>query len=537
MNRQTFLITILAAMIFSISVAFAEDDNSGKTFIYIPIDNRPVNLIQTIEIAERLGYEILVPPEIFLGTGAKVENFGDPDELWDWLNDNAPRADAAIISTDAMLYGSLVGSRNHTLTPEEILNRAKNFEKLHEENPHLQIYSFGTIMRTPRNSASVSNADPEYYKTYAEQFFNYTVLKDKSETQPLSNAEQIEMANLEKKIPAEYLEDWLKRRAKNYDANKYFVDLTRAGAFQYFLLGCDDNAIFSQTNLESRHLKEHGADIGREKFQVMAGADELGMLMLSRAINNDLNYIPFVAIGYNAGKGGDTVPAFSNEKISESLEGAIISVGGMRVTNPKNADLVLAIHTNPNGKTINADSKKNKVKPHTGIGSYMQLLKGYLKNDYPVGVVDISTSNGADNALMNRLKKDKLQFKIRSYGGWNTATNTAGFLIGAGVLTKYLEKDDIYSLLITRYLDDWAYQSNIRTQINNGLIWTIPGDGNAWGLGTRQEGLEKLASDLVTEFAQKNIFLPKGYTLRNVQARFPWSRTFESEITFDLIEH
>jgi len=24
--------------------------------------------------------------------------------------------------------------------------------------------------------------------------------------------------------------------------------------------------------------------------------------------------------------------------------------------------------------------------------------------------------------------------------------------------------------------------------------------------------------------------------LRNIQARFPWSRTFESEITFDLIE-
>jgi hypothetical protein len=167
----------------------------------------------------------------------------------------------------------------------------------------------------------------------------------------------------------------------------------------------------------------------------------------------------------------------------------------------------------------------------------MQLLKGYLKNNYPVGVVDISTANGADNALMQRLKKDKLQFKIRSYGGWNTATNSAGFLIGAGVLTKYLEQDDIYSLLLTRYLDDWAYQSNIRTQINNGLIWTIPGDGNAGALGSRQEGLEKLTSDLATDFAKKNIFLPKGYTLKNIQARFPWSRTFESEITFDLIEN
>ena len=534
MNKIFFLSLILGLIIFSTSATSAEDVGNGKKIIYIPIDNRPVNLIQTIEVAERLGYEILLPPEIFLGTGAKVENFGQPEELWDWLNENASSADAAVISTDAMLYGSLVGSRNHTLTAEEILSRAKNFEQLYKENPNLPIYSFGTIMRTPRNSAAVSNADPEYYKTYAEQFFNYTVLKDKSETQKLSNAEQIEMAQLEKKIPAEYLEDWLKRRAKNYDANKYFVDLTRSGAFQYFLIGCDDNAIFSQTNLESRHLKEYGEDLGREKFQVMAGADELGMLMISRAINNDLHYVPFVAIGYNAGKGGETVPAFSNEKISDSLEGAIISVGGVRVPDPKNADLVLAIHTNPNGKTINADSKKNKVKPHTGIGSYMQMLKGYLKNNYPVGVVDISTSNGADNALMQRLKKEKLQFKIRSYGGWNTATNTAGFLIGAGVLTNRMTQWDIYSLLLTRYLDDWAYQSNVRTQINNGLIWTIPGDGNAWGLNEKQEGLEKLASDLVSEFAAKNIFLPQEYSLKNIQVNFPWSRTFEAEISFDL---
>ena len=530
MNKIFFLV-ILILMIFSTAVVFAEN---SKKIIYIPIDNRPVNLIQTIEVAESLGYEILVPPENFLGTGAKIEQFGTPDKLWNWLNENAPLANAAVISTDAMLYGSLVGSRNHTLTAEEILERAKNFENLYKENPHLQIYTFGTIMRTPRNSSAVSNADPEYYKTYAEQFFNYTVLKDKSETQKLSSAEKLEMAKLEKKIPKEYLEDWMKRRAKNYDANKYFVDLTRAGAFQYFLIGCDDNAIFSQTNLESRHLTEYGADIGREKFQVMAGADELGMLMLSRAINNDLHYVPFVAVGYNKGKGGDTVPNYSNEKISKSLEGAIVSVGGVRVPDPANADLVVAVNTFPNGKTVPVDSKKNDAKPHSGIGSYMKMLKGYVKNNYPVGVIDISTSNGSDNALMKRLRNENLQFKIRAYGGWNTATNSAGFLIGAGVLTNRMSQEDIYSLLLTRYLDDWVYQANVRTKINNGLIWTIPGDGNAWALGTRKEGLEKLASDLISDFAAKNIFLPQGYSLKNIQARFTWNRTFESDIYFEL---
>ena len=538
MKKIIFFIALTAVMIFSTAVTFAEDIGYGKKIIYIPIDNRPINLTQTIEVAERLGYEVLVPPEIFLGTGAGDELLGNPEKLWQWLNENAPRADSAVISTDAMLYGSLVGSRKHQLTPEIILERTKNFEKLREENPNLPIYAFATIMRTPSynwEAAATENIpESEYYGKYGEKIFQYTALKDKEETQGISAAEQNEIARIEKEVPARAMKDWFGRRAKNYDATKYFVDLTKSGAFQYFLVGCDDSAIFSQTHLESRHLTEYGKPLGRELFQVMSGADELGMLMLSRAINNDLHHVPSISISYNDGKGGETVPTFSNEKISESLEGAILSIGGIRVTDPANADLVLAINTNPNGKTIDAGGKKNKSKPHTGIGSYMKMLKGYVKNNYPVGVIDIAASNGSDNALMKRLRNENLQFKIRSYSGWNTATNSAGFLIGAGVLTNYMTNDDIYSLLLTRYFDEWAYQANIRTKINNGLIWTVPGEGNVWNLGTRQEGLEKLTGDLLTKFAKENFRLPRGYNLENIQARFLWSRTFEADIDFDL---
>ena len=528
------MILILGVLIFSTAVTFAEYVGEGKKIIYIPIDNRPINLIQTIEVAERLGYEVLVPPEIFLGTGPKPEQFGNPEQLWNWLEQNAPLADAAVISTDAMLYGSLVGSRQHNLTPEEILERAKNFEKLHKENPYLPIYAFATIMRTPR--AGSSSAEPEYYKTYAAQIFNYTAFQDKAEMQKLSQAEQIEMATLKKSIPTEYLEDWLGRRAKNYDASKYFVDLTKNAVFQYFLVGCDDSAQFSQTHLESRHLTEYAKPLGKELFQVMSGADELGMLMLARAINNDLHLVPSISVSYNIGTGSETFPSFSNEKISESLEGAIFSVGGVRVSDPADADLVLAVNTFPSGVTIDGGGKKNKTKPHTGIGPYMKMVKEFIKNNYPVGIVDIAASNGSDNALMKRLRNENLQFKIRSYSGWNTATNSAGFLIGAGVLTNYMSKDDIYSLLLTRYFDEWAYQANIRTKINNGLIWTVPGEGNVWALGTRQEGLEKLTEDLLTEFAEKNFRLPAGYSLKNIRVRYPWDRTFEAEISFDFEE-
>ena len=97
-------------------------------------------------------------------------------------------------------------------------------------------------------------------------------------------------------------------------------------------------------------------------------------------------------------------------------------------------------------------------------------------------------------------------------------------------MTEY-EKN---SLLLTRYLDDWAYQSNVRTQINNGLVWTIPGEGNLYNLNERRDGLEKLTANLLTDFAKDNFKLPANSALKNISAKFTWDRTFESDISFDF---
>ena len=97
-----------------------------------------------------------------------------------------------------------------------------------------------------------------------------------------------------------------------------------------------------------------------------------------------------------------------------------------------------------------------------------------------------------------------------------------------------MDDSEIYELLLTRYLDDWAYQANVRTQINGGLIWTIPGEGGLWGLNEKQAGLEALTTQMIADFAAKNIRLPKNFALENISVKHPWSRTFEAEIDFEL---
>lgn len=535
MSRQIiFMAVIFFALIFSASVTFAANVGQGKKILYIPIDNRPCNLRQTVEVIEKLGYEVITPPENFLGTGATPEKFGKPEELWTWLENNAAGADAAVISTDAMIYGSLVGSRLHDLSAEKIMERAKKFSDFNKKFPYIPVYALGTIMRTP--TAAGSSYEPEYYKTYVTAIWNYTRLKDKSETEKLSRREKKDFAKFENEIPAEVMRDWFSRRERNYNANKFFIDLTSEGVFQYFLLGCDDNAPFSQTHLESRHLTEHAKNLnlGKTVCMVTSGADELGILMLSRAVNKNLNEIPFVAVDYNEGKGKNTIPSYANEPIGKSVSDAIIAAGGLEIPAAERADLVLAVNTNFNGKTFEANSSKNTIKPRRETKTFMNLLKNLVNKNYPVGVADIATANGADNALMNQLKKENLQFKITAYGGWNTATNSSGFLIGAGVLSKFMNDYEKNSLLLTRYFDDWAYQANIRTQLANGLIWTVPGEGSYSKLDEKREGMEKLTAELAEKFAAENFILPEKTSLKNIRANFLWNRCFESDISFQF---
>lgn len=58
---------------------------------------------------------------------------------------------------------------------------------------------------------------------------------------------------------------------------------------------------------------------------------------------------------------------------------------------------------------------------------FVRMVDAAVAAGYPVGIADIAFSNGADNALMNRLRSAGLLYKIRAYTGWNTATNSTGF--------------------------------------------------------------------------------------------------------------
>jgi len=500
---------------------------SAEKILFVPHDDRPVSCQQPAEVVSQLGYEILMPPTEFLT---------QPDKLWAWFYENAPLSDAAVVASDALLYGGLIPSRSHEISAEILNSRVQNFKILRENNPNLKFYVFGSLMRTPSFGTPGDREEPDYYGQYGAQIFQYTALLDKQEISRLNRNEKAQFDALQKDIPVEILRNYFNRREKNLNVTKSLVDLTAEGFIDYFIIGRDDNSPLSQTHRENRQLLAYMKGIPKTKAQSHAGIDEYAMLLLTRAVNDLRGTIPFVNVQFNRGKGAKTIPHYSDERIGDSIRDEILIAGAMFVPKPERADFVLFVNTDPDGNTYELHnsfppqvlSKHQQKYFKKNAKNFAAQVENAVKKKLPVGIADVISANGSDNFLMDRLRDKNLLFKLQSYGGWNTATNTSGFALGTGILAKKMTRKSIDRLLARRYLDDWAYQANVRTDIAAELAKLPDGLQIYLNLGEREADIVKRENQLMRDFAKKNLPRVKNFVVSN-----PWHRMFECRIDFD----
>ena len=194
-------------VVFCMFVGEGNAAAAAEKIIFIAHDNRPISLQQTAEVMEQTGCRLLMPSEELLSRGANQP--GQPDELWTWLEAQAGSAQAAVLSTDSLLYGGLIASRRHEIPQETLQARVERFQNLHARYPNLKLYLFGSLMRTPKSGLYSGKEEPAYYDKYGADIFQYTALEDKADLGKLSRSEQAHMQELKASIPAEVLEDWL----------------------------------------------------------------------------------------------------------------------------------------------------------------------------------------------------------------------------------------------------------------------------------------------------------------------------------------
>ncbi len=534
--KKVFLLSATVTMIsvlsfFPSDVALAQ---LNHTILFVPHDNRPISFKQTADNIRDLGYEVLTPPEELLGN--RENPAAHPDELADWVVNNAKKADAAVISSDSMVYGSLVASRKHNLPEDTAINRALNFHKIHEANPNLKVYVFGSIMRTPQTSEASGSEDANYYAQYGTDIARYTALTDKAAQDGLTRRERKQLQSYEQNIPKEALADWLSRREVNFMVSRKLIELTSKGDINYLALGCDDNAKYSQTNKERRQLDTYGKELlTGQQYQSVAGIDELGYILLTRAVNNLQGDIPFVSVHYADGTGANTIPAYSNEPIKNSIATHIKMAGGMQIPNDKRADLVFMVNTNFDGTTGAANEPNNTYtgKANDNVKNFVNMVDMAIKSGKKVGIGDITFGNGSDNSLMFSLYRHDLLDKLNSYSGWNTPTNSTGYALAMGMSANYTDRVGILKMLEVRYLDDWLYQANIRQAVANRLS-TLPGEGDYGNTKTRTNAAENMATEFLRKFiSDYNLASFEGQSyVSDAEIRFPWQRMFEADIVF-----
>ena len=75
-----------------------------------------------------------------------------------------------------------------------------------------------------------------------------------------------------------------------------------------------------------------------------------------------------------------------------------------------------------------------------------------------------------------------------------------------------------------RYLDEWAYQANVRQQVYQQLVWPEQLNGQALGLQTAKVEA-KIATNMRAFIKNK---MPASY--QQVEYKLPWQRMFEVQV-------
>ena len=507
---RAFIITLLI-LCCQLSLASAQE-----RLLLVPLDDRPVCYGYVVDSLQKAGVEVLTPPRELLPNAL---HDGDVVGLFAWLEENASKADAAVVATDTLLYGGLIGSRTHHISTKELDSRLDMFLRIMERS-QIKTYAYSTIMRTPYGTSG--RLEPPYYQQYGMQLHIWSKFWDMAEMRVLSKEECVNFLQWHWSVPATYRRDWQERREKNLHINKRLLQITKQGKFAYFILGNDDMSLLSASHREDRILRKLAIDLPGDRYGHFAGADQLGILLALRAHYDKSGKYPQVAVQYNTGVGAATVPAYEHTYIADTVHAHIAALGGV-LTDVKNADLLLAVHTPINGETLDANDAENSVRVDLNAGgAFAELVAEYLP-DKPVAVADIAFSNGSDNALVHALMSKNLAWQLAGYAGWNTAGNSVGYALAQGLLAREMHAQHRKELLAVRYADDWAYQANVRPRLREQVL--IPRGWNEQNLGANLYYVQALAQSGVLNF----MFEYSG-AWSDFAVVLPWGRLFEAEI-------
>lgn len=425
---------------------------------FIPIDNRPVcyNLAKDIAAIDE-NIELFIPPREFLGD---LTRSAGVNEIIEWI-ENIPECDAMVISLDTIAYGGLIPSRRSPDSIDKIKIRLNRLKPLLEGK---KVYAFSSIMRISNNN--YNEEEKEYWKDWGKKIFEYSY------------------SGVNDGIPQAILDDYLATRKRNFEINKTYLNW----GLNTLIFSKDDCAPKGFNVDEARELERLGA-------KTKTGADEIPLTLLARAIEKEIKvFVEFTEPDYQ-----DCISNYEDVSIEKSVQGQLELGGFTQVQTREEADVILILN--------NFIEKQGE---YVMGWTTQPFRKTFTPPDKPYAIADVRYANGADNDFVEQLLPQIDLNNFYGYAGWNTSANTIGSML-AGVKVRWnagkYNEAAFKRLQIIRFLEDWAYQANVRGMIEN------PCDIQAL--------MKPYEIKLAEIFGQ----------VPPIEYLYPWNRKFEVEIS------
>jgi len=513
----------------------------------LPIDDRPA----VGQFAQMIGavadHKVIMPPREMLG---RFTQPGDTARMEQWLkSQDYSKTDALIVSVDMLAYGGLVASRTHEVSFDEAKKRLEFFRWFKSKHPRVPVYAFNVIMRVAPTATAASRGIHDKLARWAE-------LKDRA---PKSGDRKLaaELEQLSKDLPPAVIDDYLAARKRDLQINLAMLDLVKAGAVNELILLQDDARQYGLHRQDQAVLRTKRKELGLEsKVPIYNGADEGALSLVSRAVLDKFLYKLKVAVIYSSEKSRDVIAPYEDQPLQFTVESQIRAAGGIPVSEFDQSDYRLFV------SAPGTDDEEFDL--------FLKKLLKELKDNRHIALADVlfpaPHHSGADERIIQALKRENLFDRFAGYAAWNTAGNALGTAIPHANLrvffrSKLNDRADRAArteaahleFLLNRFAGDYLYHDIVRQEINARLRAEARTDEVAYEFTPERyaqinrEVSEKLKTRIGQFFAEyfkgrtHRLAIYKGVEktitvngLSGLNVYLPWARTFECAIEFKL---
>jgi hypothetical protein len=505
----------------SAPVAALALEPSSVRIAFVPLDDRPATERFPQEVAAICGTHLELPPQELLGHFTRP---GDADGVGRWLLGlDTNGLTAVVISTDMLVYGGLVASRTADTSLGTALYRLRPIVQFHRAHPEVPIYAFATVMRLAPTATASSEPYLEALEHYAQLAAVATPTRAESDALAISRSH----------IPDSVFWDYIGTRARDLAVDKRLAVMASDGDFASLAITQDDAGAATGLQVPDEAAL-HGLVSGlglQDRVLLNPGADEMGMVMVMRAIEDAVHWSPSIAIVY---------PSATSARQSDPLEYTAIgsTVGQLaaflRVTG---SDTPASEAPAPELAVFTPDVPDARREFFDGIVAR-------LTTGRPTAIADLSflTNDAEDQTYaVGALEAAGVADKPLAYASWNTTANTVGTALAESVATLLGEHFDAVdrsraaTFLFDRYVDDYGYRLVVRPQLQAQLR---ADDEDVDELGDGANAAESQMRSMLWPIAVSlwnESFASDGWRADRIGLYLPWQRTFEVQVDASLM--